>query len=298
MQRPLTVAIIGPGKVGCALGRRLSGHGFRVAAVAGRTAAQGREAVRFIGAGQASGSPAIAARKAECVLITTADRSIGLTAERIAAAGGFRAGQVVFHCSGAYGPELLAPARKAGAAVGALHPLQSFASAEQALRRLRGTFFTFEGDAAAAPAARRIVRAAGGRFLPIAPGNRALYHAASCVLSNYLVALADLGLEMMEHAGVPRAAVADAAQPLLRGTLENVKALGTPQALTGPVARGDVETVRRHMEALRDQPPQFLRLYAELGRYTVSVARRKGLRPSDAAMLMELFKETSGGSGE
>ncbi len=294
----MTVAIIGPGKVGCALGRRMHGRGFRVVAVAGRTTAQGRAGARFIGAGGASGSPATAARKAEIVLITTADRSIGLTAERIAAAGGFRSGQFVFHCSGAFGPELLEPARKAGAAIGALHPLQSFASAEQALRRLRGTFFTFEGDTEAAPAARRIVRAAGGRFLPIAPGNRALYHAASCVLSNYLVALADMGVEMMERAGLARADAARAAQPLLRGTLENVKALGTPEALTGPVARGDVETVQRHLEALRDQPPQFLRLYAELGRYTVAVARRKGLRPSEAAMLMELFKETSGGSGE
>ena len=294
----MKVAIIGPGKVGCALGRRMHGRDFRVTAVAGRTRAQARDAVRFIGAGRASASPAAAARSADVALITTADRSIALACERIAAAGGFRAGQVVLHCSGAFGPELLEPARKAGAAVGALHPLQSFASADQALRRLRGTFFTFEGDAAAAPVARRIVRAAGGRFLAIAPGSRALYHAASCVLSNYLVALADLGLEMMERAGMERAAAAKALQPLLRGTLENVKALGTTEALTGPVARGDVETVQRHLEALCDQPPQFLRLYAELGRYTVAVARRKGLRPSEAAMLMDLFKEASGGSVE
>ena len=294
----MTVAIVGPGKVGCALGRRIHGRGFRVVAVAGRTLASARQGTRSIGAGRASGSPLVAARMADVVLITTADRSIAVVCERIAAGRGFHAGQAVFHCSGAFGPELLAPAREAGAAAGALHPLQSFASAEQALRRLRGTFFTFEGDAAAVPAARRIVRAAGGRFLPIAPESRALYHAASCVLSNYLVALADLGLEMMARAGLERGAAAKAVLPLLRGTLENLEALGAPDALTGPVARADVATVRRHLEALRGRPPQFLRLYAELGRYTVGVARRKGLRRAEAAMLMKMFKEASGRSVE
>lgn len=291
MQRTKTLAIIGPGKVGCALGRRLHGRGFRVVAVAGRTIASARRGARFIGSGRACNAPAAAARMADVVLITTPDRDIASVCRKTSSACGFHRGQSVFHCSGAFGPELLAAAREAGATVGALHPLQSFASAEQAIDRLRGAFFTFQGDVAAAPAARKIVRATGGRLLPIAPKDRELYHAASCVLSNYLVAIADLGLEMMRRSGIDRRAAAKAVLPLMRGTIENLEALGSPDALTGPISRGDFETIRRHMEALRALPAPFVRLYAEMGRYTVQMARRNGLPRAQASRLLKLFRD-------
>ncbi len=110
----------------------------------------------------------------------------------------------------------------------------------------------------------------------VAKANRALYHAALCVLSNYQVALADLGFAMLGLSGMDPERVADAAEPLLRGTLENIAALGPAGALTGPIARGDAETVEGHLKALRRLPREVSQLYCELGRYTVRLARRRG----------------------
>ena len=122
-----------------------------------------------------------------------------------------------------------------------------FASPEAAVKAMKGTCFTFDGDPEAAPVAQKIVDALGGRMVRIAPESRPLYHAASCVLSNYLVAVADLGLIMLELSGMDKAEAARAARPLLRGTVENIEKLGVPAALTGP------DLARRRRD--RDAPP-------------------------------------------
>ena len=210
--------------------------------------------------------------------------------KEIAAAKGFRRGATVVHCAGVYDASILAPARDRKARVAALHPLQTFASAEAAVRAMKGTCFTFDGDPEAAPVAEKIVDALGGRMVRIAPESRPLYHAASCVLSNYMVAVADLGLIMLELSGMDKAEAARAARPLLRGTLENIEKMGIPAALTGPISRGDVETVTRHLAALARLPREIRRLYCALGLYTVRVAQRKGaLKSADALGLVRLL---------
>jgi predicted short-subunit dehydrogenase-like oxidoreductase (DUF2520 family) len=284
------IAVIGPGVVGCALGRLLKRKRYPVVAVAGGAPKRAKEAAEFIGGARVARSNAAAARGADVVFITTPDRAIRAVCEEIAAARALKRGAVVFHCSGAYGPGPLIAARDAGALVAALHPIQSFASPEEAVRRMKGTFFTFEGDAGAETIADRIVRALGGTLARVAKVDRALYHAALCVLSNYQVALADLGFAMLGLAGMDRGQAAAAAGPLVRGTLENVAALGPAGALTGPIARGDAATVERHLGALRRLPREIAQLYCELGRYTVRLARRKGtLDPAGARRLMAVL---------
>ena len=284
------IAIIGPGVVGSALGRLLRQKRFPVAAVAGRSPERVRAALKFIGSRRLARSAASAARAADVIFITTPDRMIRPVCEEIVAGRGFRRGSVVFHCSGAHDPELLAPARQRKAHIAALHPLQSFASAEEALRRMKGTHFTFDGDDEAATIAETLVAALGGRMIRVPVENRALYHAASCVLSNYLVSLTDLSLIMLTLSGLDRKAAAAALQPLLRGTVQNIGRLGVPAALTGPIARGDAETVERHLRALAPLPREIVRLYRELGLYTVRVAQRKGtLHPPEARRLVRLL---------
>ncbi len=294
MGRP-KIAIVGPGVVGRALGRLLRQKGFPIAAVAGRSRDRLRDALEFIGGGRAARSAATAARAAKVTFITTPDRMIRSVCEEIARARGFKRGAIVFHCSGAHDAELLRPARKQRAYIAALHPLQSFASPEEAVKRMKGTYFTFDGDEEAAQVAKTIVRAVGGRMIRLPPEGRPLYHAASCVLSNYVVSLADLALIMFELSGLPPKEAARAAEPLLRGTVGNIRRLGVPAALTGPIARGDVETVERHLRALAALPREIRRLYCELGLYTVRVARRKGtLQPSDARGLVRLLSAAPG----
>ena len=290
------VAIIGAGVVGRAVGRLLRQKRFPIKAVAGRTPEHVRDALKFIGAGRAARSAPAAARGADLIFLTTPDRAIRPVCEEIAAARAFKRGVVVLHCSGACDAEILASARVQKAYVAALHPLQSFASPEAAVKRMKGSYFTFEGDEAAWPVAGRVVKALGGRMVRIPPQNKALYHAASCVLSNYLVAIADLGTIMLQLSGLPAREAARAAQPLLRGTVENIGVLGVPDALTGPIARGDVETVERHLRALAALPMPVRRLYRELGLYTVRVAQRKGtLQSNDARRLVRILKSSAQG---
>ena len=284
------VAIIGPGAVGRAIGRLLRQKQYTIAAVAGRSHASAQSAVDFIGGGRAANKPATAARGADIIFITTPDRAIETVCETLAAAKAVKRGAAVFHCSGAHGPDILASARTRKAHVAALHPLQSFASPEQAVKRMKGSFFTLDGDPHALPVAEKLVKALGGSLVKMPPRNRAMYHAALCVLSNYLVAIADLGQLLMGFSGMAPDEIARAVSPLLKGTIENVNALGPPAALTGPIARGDIETVERHLHVLRRLPRPVHKLYCQLGLYTVRVAQRKGtLHAPEARHLIRIL---------
>lgn len=287
------IAIIGPGVVGRAVGRILRGKRFAITAVAGRTAERVRDAIAFIGGGRAARSLSAAAKGADIVLLTTPDGAIKPVCDQIAAEHGFKRGAVVLHFSGAYGPELLNAAHDCKAHIGALHPIQSFPSPEAAVKRMKGVYFAFDGDESAAQAAETLVAALGGKMLHLPSGSRAMYHASLSVLSNYLVAVADLGTNMLKLCGLPPEESAQAVAPLIEGTVENIKTVGLPDALTGPIARGDVATVERHLQAMAGLPRPIRHLYCELGLYTVRVAQRKGTLKPDGARHLVMVLESA-----
>lgn len=293
MAKP-AVAIVGAGKAGTALGAGLARAGYRIAGVASRTPEAAERLARRLGCAAAV-RPEEVTRGAGVVLITTPDRAIGTVAGEIAARQGFAPGQVVLHASGALPAEALAAARAAGAAVGSLHPLQSFAGTEADVAGLNGCYFAVEGDAAALAVAEQMARDLGGIPFRLAPGSRPLYHAAACVASNYLVALVDLAARMCEACGLPRAQAVRALVPLLEGTLANIRRVGVPAALTGPISRGDAPTLASHLRAL-EPFPAWRELYARLGSYTVEVALAQGgITARDAAAMKNLF---AGGTKE
>jgi predicted short-subunit dehydrogenase-like oxidoreductase (DUF2520 family) len=179
--------------------------------------------------------------------------------------------------------------------VAALHPIQSFASPEQAVKRIKGACFTFDGDDEARPAAEEIVAALGSKLMRSTPHDRAMYHAGLCVLSNYLVAIADLGHHLLGLSGMEEKEADQAARPLLKGTVENIAAMGATPALTGPIARGDVETVAEHLRAMARLPDPIRKLYCSIGLYTVRVGRRKGtLKAPEARQLITLLTRRPG----
>jgi len=276
--------------VGQAIGQRLCSRRYTIGGVATRSLATARRAVQFIRGGQATRSAARAARSGDIVFITTPDDAILPVCEAVASARAFRKGAIVFHCSGGTSAEALASARDCGAHVASLHPLQSLPTPEEGVKRLKGTVFTFQGDAGAEPVAERLVRALGGTMVAIAADAKPLYHAASVVLSNYLAAVVDLGMALFERSGIPRDRAHEAAMPLVEGTVRNIRRLGLPDALTGPIARGDTKTVERHLAALAALPEHVGTLYRELGLHTVRVARRKGtLSAADARRLVAML---------
>jgi predicted short-subunit dehydrogenase-like oxidoreductase (DUF2520 family) len=292
-----SVAIIGAGRLGGALGYLLARAGYRIAGVAARSEERAAAAAAFIGSGDPTTDAARAAGGADIVLITTPDRSIAAVCGRIAAAGALAPGTIVAHASGAQTLDVLEAARRVGAHRAVLHPLQSVPSREQGVRNLPGAFFRIEADPPALAAVRALVVGVGGRELALPgwtpdPEAAAIYHAGAVVVSNYFVALVAHGLGYFQALGADRGEALAAVLPLIKGTLGNIETLGIPGALTGPVARGDVETVRGHVEALGRRAPHLLALYRELARATVAVARERGdLAPETAAALLETVRE-------
>ncbi len=269
-----SVAVIGAGNTGKVLALALKKQGYKIAAAFSRTPAS-REAAAEMLCCPVFKNPTEAAGGADIVLLTTPDSVIEEVCNEIASGGGFHSGQVVLHTSGAHSSTILHSAREQGVRVLSLHPLQTFPEVEAGLRSLKGTYFTMEGDEGAARMAAEMVEAMGGETIAIPTEMKPLYHAAACVACNYLVALLDAALKMFQCAGVPPGKAMEALLPIMNCTLYNVKELGTEKALTGPIARGDISTVKSHLQSMEEHIPELLPLYKHLGLQTVELASGK-----------------------
>lgn len=270
------IAIIGAGRVGTALGTLLAGRGYPIRGVVCRSLDRAREAVARIGSGTPEVEPARGAKRAGIVLVTVPDHAVVEVTKRIAAKRRFRTNDLLIHTSGALSAEALRVRGTENARCASVHPIQTVADRSGGAQTLRGAFFGVEGDPEAASAGEELVRAIGGHPLVIKPGTKGMYHAAACVASNYLVTLIDASLRMYELAGIARSDAMAALTPLLQGTLANVERLGVPWSLTGPIERGDIETVRAHLEVFAaSDHPELERVYRLLGLHTLSVAKEK-----------------------
>ncbi|MBI4498587.1 MAG: DUF2520 domain-containing protein [Chloroflexi bacterium] len=279
----IAIGIIGAGTVGKALAWRLTRAAlpaapgqpempWRVVAVASRSRTSAQQLAARVPGCQVVDSPQEVADRADLVFITTPDDVVPSIAEDVA----WQVGQWVVHCSGADSVQNLDPARRAGALVGGFHPLYTFASAERALEDLAGATFALEGEGPLLEALKRIAEALGGRWIVLRPEDKVLYHAAAVLACNYLVTLTKLATDLWQQFGVEREAAVAALIPLLRGTVNNLAEVGLPAALTGPIARGDTGTVRKHLLALMERAPAVLTMYRELGLQTLPVALEKG----------------------
>jgi predicted short-subunit dehydrogenase-like oxidoreductase (DUF2520 family) len=264
-------SIVGAGRLGTALGAALVKRGWRVEAIVDREAPAARESRRLIGAGRASTSPAAAAKAKGLVIISVPDAAVAGAARELARASGSWPGRGVFHTSGLLTAGALGPLAARGALVASLHPVQSFPRKDLPASVFRGITWGIEGSPKAVKAATGIVRALGGHVLFLAEQDKALYHAACVLASNALVALEGTAAGLLEGAGVGQAEALRTLLPLAQGTLQNVKSLGLEGALTGPVLRGDIETVRRHLAALRADP-EARKVYRILGRQALGLA--------------------------
>jgi predicted short-subunit dehydrogenase-like oxidoreductase (DUF2520 family) len=278
-----TVAIVGCGTVGTAMGKLLNKTGYHISGVTTKHLETARMAAEVTGAERFSVSPWEVTSGANIVFITTPDDLIKSTCNTISEHNGFEKNAVVVHCSGALSSDILSSARDCEAMVASLHPLQSFASIDQAISLVPGSFCAVEGDKDALPTVHQIVEDIGGILLEITAEKKSLYHAAAVTASNYLVTLIHLALALDEAAGLTSDTSYEALLPLVKGTLSNIGERGIPGALTGPIARGDVATVSAHLKAIEENAPKFLGLYRSIGLYTVDLAEAKGTLSKPAA---------------
>ena len=284
-----SIGIAGTGRVAQALGRLLRERGEPVVAVAGRNPGHAARAAEFIGA--AAVLPRQLPGRAGRILIAVGDGAVVEVARELAEAGMDRG--AALHTCGAWGPEILEPLGRAGIACGVLHPLQTFATPEAGVTVLPGSAFAVAGDPAAVAWGERIVALLDGTVLHIAPGAMPRYHAAAVMASNYVAGLIDAAAMLMKAAGIDEKTALDALGPLIYAGVANALALGPEKALTGPIERGDAETVRRHLRSLGATPPSVSGLYRSAGLHVLEVARRRGLAEAKAREIETLLREES-----
>src|ERR1700732_1459581 len=257
------LAIIGAGRVGRALGRRLHELDWKIGAVITRSEASARQAVRCIGAGKARATLSREVLASRLILIATPDDAVVKIAAELARIGAEELrGKVVLHTSGALNSSALKAVRDWGAAVGSMHPLQSFSGV--AVPPLEGKVFAIEGDSAAVRLARQIARALGGLPVQIAGGSKVLYHAAAAFAAGHVLAVEESATRLLMLAGMKRGEAVRALLQLTRQVLENFEGLGPRAAWTGPLARGDYGVVAAHLTAMKRLPREFSNAYAAL----------------------------------
>ena len=287
---PPTLNIIGCGKVGKTLGYLWQQAGiFQLGGILNRTRASSAEAVTFLQGGQAVNHMA-ALSPADIFLLGCADNHLAACCTELVESGALQAGNIVFHCSGALSSALLEPARTVGAHIASVHPVKSFADPVRAVQDFAGTFCGVEGDAAALDVLQTAFTAIGARCFALDAERKTLYHTASVIACNYLVALQEVSLQTFAQAGVERELAMQILEPIAQGTVSNIYQLGTVQALTGPIARGDHTVVARQVEAMEAWRGDYSDVYRLLGQVAVGLSQQQGhSQPEDLQTINQLL---------
>ncbi len=259
------IAIVGAGRLGRTLARALRLKGYRIGPVVTRSKKTAQAAVRFIG---------------------TPDDRIVPIAKLLAKLKGNWRGTVVLHLSGAVSSEEFAALKKRAAAVGSMHPIYPFS---RPLKKFpRGVVFGVEGSAGAVRTASSLVRALGGIPVKVRAKDKALYHAAAAMVAGHLTTQMDLGVRMMQRAGISRSVARRVLLPLMEQTVRGCADQGE-KSWVGPLERGDLATVRKHLQSLKKLPPYYRDAYAALGLAAVTLYRSPASKSTKA--LQRLLKK-------
>jgi len=284
----LKLGFIGAGTVGTALAIDLSSRGYEVSSVYSRTPESAEKLASAIPGCRTFESSQAVADNSDLVFITTPDGAIGTVVSEIH----WHEGTSVVHCSGADSTQVLEPARLSGAQVGAIHPLQTFAGVKEAIENIPGSTFAIEAEEPLLTELKKIATALEGRYIQLEASDKVVYHAAAVMACNYLVTLVKQATDLWETFDIPAPQATTALLPLIQGTIHNIETVGIPDCLTGPIARGDIGTIRKHIEALEKAAPDVLPTYLELGRQTVPVALAKGrITEKQAEEMLEVLQQ-------
>jgi predicted short-subunit dehydrogenase-like oxidoreductase (DUF2520 family) len=277
------VGFIGAGRAGCALAWHCHRLGYPFAGVTDLKPKQARVVYGLMKQRYERLSSQEVAAASDVLFLTVPDAHIVPVFESVRR--WLIPGTIVAHCSGAFGPEVLAGAREQGLGTLALHPVQSFSSHSQAIRSLSGSFFAAGGSASGLRFGRHLVRQLHGGWVRVREQDRPLYHAMCVFASNFLTALFDAAEEIARELGISRRRAGLMLAPLARTVLDNIAEQGAGPSLTGPVERGDTLTVTAHLRALGKRVPTLPPMYRVMSGRLVEMARRKGM---DAAAVRKL----------
>jgi predicted short-subunit dehydrogenase-like oxidoreductase (DUF2520 family) len=275
------VGIIGPGRAGVGLALALAQAGYDVRLHGRRKTAVPKPLQLTVG--PADEPPAWIAQ-AGVLILAVRDDAIHPLAEALARAQAVQAEQVVLHLSGVQGQEALGPLVPSRAALGSLHPLQTISDPERAPERLKGTWAAVEGMPRAVQAAEGLAEELGMRPFRLTGRQKVIYHAGAVFASNYFVVVEAIAQRLLRHAGLSDTEAWQALRPLIEGTFQSLTRQEPKDALTGPVVRGDVATIRRHVASLTQDDGL---LYRALGRAALELAEKGGMDAQTAAAVAE-----------
>ena len=290
---PLRIGVIGAGRVGAVLASALRTAGHEVVAAAGESDASRRRSESLL-PGVPIRKPSAVAGASDVLLLTVPDDMLSNVVAMLSASGAIHEGQYVVHTSGRHGLAVLAPAVAVGARPVALHPAMTFTGTEIDLPRLAGCVFGITVGDAERPLAERLVSELDGRAIWVPEDKRALYHAGLAHGANHLVTLVAQAMELLSATGAEHPA--DTLRPLLQAALDNALQHGD-SALTGPIVRGDVETVRDHLVEVARNAPDTLPSYVALARATLDRVVTDGrVLPIRAVKIRDLLDAAVAGS--
>ena len=259
MQKP-TIAIIGPGRAGSALGRALHQAGYTIAAIGGRNPDNVRNLADELGA-QACQSPATTLDLADLTIFAVPDDVILPLATDIVDSLCSAAGKAAVHLSGAQDRSALRPLAERGSVrTGVFHPLQTFRRGPEAVQNVAGTYFGIDADAPLRDQLMQLARDLHGHTFDLSGIDLALYHAAAVFAANYPTTLLAEAITLAVEAGLDGDTARQGMTTLLAGAVNNLRDLAPAEAITGPASRGDQGTIERHLEALK-RDPELQRLY-------------------------------------
>ena len=281
------IGVVGAGRVGAVLASALRAAGHEVVAAAGESDASHRRMQNLL-PGVVGAKPTEVARRSDLLLLTVPDDMLSNVVTMLSASGAIREGQVVVHTSGRHGLAVLEPARLLGARTVAMHPAMTFTGTELDLPRLEGCVFGVTAAEADRELTEGLVADLGGRAMWVPEDRRTLYHAGLAHGANHLVTLVAEAMEILSAAGADDPAAT--LRPLLTAALDNALDQGDA-ALTGPIVRGDVETVRAHVADLVATAPQTLPSYVAMARATLDRAVTDGrLLPIRASKMLSVLE--------
>lgn len=270
------VLIVGAGQVGRGLFRAFRASGVETLGLHGR---------RPSAFATSSGSLPSSIVNANTIILAVRDDQIddlltGFIRERESGARGrIASGTVILHTSGSAEPPLMHDLAGAGISGGTFHPLVPFANPDRALELLKRAWIGIDGDDQARATSRRLAGHVGARTLDIPPGGKAVYHAAAVMSSNFPIVLASLACELLHGLGIPERSAQQAVHSLMEGAVSNISDTPPLEALTGPVVRGEADTVLAHLAALRGHNDARA-VYKRLSLATVEMASRRGADPA------------------
>lgn len=286
----MDVAIIGAGRLGTSLALALSKKGYSIKALSCRTQPSAQESRRIIGEGKALMDNVRAAKLGNLVILSLPDGEIARVAKELACSDICWDQKYVFHCSGLLPSTVLKPLKIRGALTASVHPIQSFSKKKTDPEHFKNIYFGLEGYDKALALARKMVQQLGGQPLVVRAKDKALYHAACSVASNFLVVLLDMAVSLLRLAGIDEGKALQVLLPLMQGTLHNVKKFDITSSLTGPVIRSDQESVQRHLRALK-KFRSFEKTYRRLAAQTLEMAEKeKRLTSQDIRAMKNLLE--------